>query len=290
LLVGIALSILLIIVGAPYNRLIARDYPQADADRQLGVKLALASPDHVEASSFLDKAKDVQVRIPVKVSGIASGSLARIQGAKLTITSHDGTQWSSGWKQNVELLLPSSEHADLDFEMPHDTFTRLRTADATAGLELAIKLFREGTTEHAIASADDFRVPNVGICSLKQRNFLGAVLYCRFAVNGPELVLLRGKASEHACSTGDTSGGGLEFYDWTGNSGAGPFSPIGTLQFSLWRFERSLKTQTNFEIYPGAPVDFVFPEQTQQYTLRLHKENFHLADYRLGDKFQLSVR
>lgn len=282
LIIGaVAVIILLFIVLLPYPPFVARDYPAWNGPAPL--KLALNSPQRQAMPPNLPESqKSVQIEIPFSLSGIAEGSLASVQGFRISVTSPYGARWTSGWKPYSQSLFPSSSHLALFFEVPREFFDRIKSGNVTARLDLALKQFQEARQERIIAAAHEFTVPAVGICSLEP--MISEGLLCRFPVRVPKLVLVKAIFSESTCPEDqDQASVPPVTYGVNGSTEGGAFSAVGTFHLFLVSPDRTIsvlpKRRKEASVCPGTPLSFSFPRETQQNTLTLDLQDFPMADY-----------
>jgi hypothetical protein len=125
----IALPILLVLSGMAVSEstVMRRDYPRASAGQEAPVQLALLRDTPHRATAYLIRAKQVQVSIPLQVSGVAEG-YALISGPfKVTVDAANGSPWSSSWQGLNGRYLPGTSESWISIQMSRAFFDQVRS-------------------------------------------------------------------------------------------------------------------------------------------------------------------
>ena len=157
----IALPILLVLSGMAVSEsnVMRRDYPRASAGQEAPVRLTLLRDTPHPATAYLIRAKQVQVSIPLQVSGVAEG-YALIDGAvKVTVDAANGAHWTSPWQARQQPALSSRHERILD-QRPDEPGV-LRSGEIDAGHASFHSRAHTGAgrqcEEHSTAGAGLFR-------------------------------------------------------------------------------------------------------------------------------------
>jgi hypothetical protein len=143
LLVGGVTAILILVVATPYRTLVARQYPQLGSEEQSPVQLVLDSAKPPVPNVVPDEKTDVEIQIPIRVSGIAESSLVAVDGTMLALEAQDGTRWNSGWESSRQLLFPNQQLLQTDFEIKKSFFDRVRSSTVKAHISFAMTIERD---------------------------------------------------------------------------------------------------------------------------------------------------
>ena len=286
-------AILIFVVAAPYRTLVAHEYPLAGPAQQLPVQLALDSvkPPALDVAHDMEEIeKSVEVRLPLTVSGVAQGSVVSVDGAMLTIQAPDGLQWNSGWKSVSLRLLPNQQHAQMDFEVKKDLFERIKSTAVKARLSLALTVFHDKDVRGIVATAGEFAVPDVGLCSIESE-YSSSSVRCRYPFRIP-FFLATIASSTTTCTTSadEPVPEGKTAHHWNGSTNAGPISPVGTINLSFWGWEEAEDYRATPGVCPGTPLVVSMEEEGPHTRLELETSGLHLADYRASNFFKVRLR
>jgi hypothetical protein len=287
LIAAAAVAVTLVMVATPYRTIIEREYPALAAGGQPPVQLSLHP---VETPVVRDDAyvrDDVEIMIPLNVSGVASGSIVALNGLEATIDSA-GTQWDSHWHSYSQVLYSGQTRAQLRFNVPADLYERIKTLLVHTRLTLAFTGFREGDARPFVIPSTHFTLPELGICSLAFNN--GNSIRCRSALRQPSLLEVTTEASATTCH--GQSGlplpppGTVARYSYL--SGSGPatleLSPIQSFDLGL-AIDAYLADayRLNRGICPGTPLTLISVKPVEHGRFDLDLGNIRLLDYRWGN-------
>src|SRR5437660_7280726 len=289
LLVSAAAAILIIVVATPYRTLVAYEYQQLGPAEPRPVQLALA-PEKPSASEVVpDEKRDLEIQIPMRVSGIDDHSFVAVDGMMLTIEAQDGPRWNSGWKSVSQLLFPNQQLLQTHFEVKKSFFEKVKSSAVRAHISFAVTVSRDMSPRRIIATGGDFVVPEVGLCSVDQR--FSTSLLCRFPVRGPRLIVVETASSQTTCPTSDDEPvpAGKTAHGWGGNTDSGPFSPVGTFNLYLWAWGGVAEHGSSPRVCPGTPLFFSTPEVVRRIRMEVDLNGFRPADYRLSNSFRFML-
>jgi hypothetical protein len=283
----IVLPILVVLSGmaGSESTAIDRDYPQGRAGQQAPLRMTLLRDAPHPATAYLIRAKQVQLSIPLQVSGVAEG-YALINGPlKVTVDAPNGSHWTSPWQaRNNEHYLPGTSESWITFQMSRAFFDQVKSTPVTLHFTVALTRVQAGNVRSIPLPTQDFYVPDFGICS-PQPDFLHSQLAgiaCRFALHQPRLTYISAPWADGPCSasqsTLDTS---VEGDAWSGsleNSAAG--SAISPVLSSPIVLSNATKGEGNKSeprhLCPGTPVTF-----TQYNFVGRTQYDFTIPDFRV---------
>jgi hypothetical protein len=285
----IALPIVVILSGLaiPESTAISHAYPRPTAAQEAPVQLTLLRDTPHPATSDLIRANQVQVSIPLQVSGVAEGYAFISDALQVTVDAANGSHWSSPWQGAYNLYyLPGTSESGVNFPMSRAFFDQVRSMPVTLRFTLALTQVRAGDAKSIPMSTQDFSVPDFGICSpdphLMERQFFG--ISCKFALRQPRLTYVRVRWQDSSCAAPqpdpDT---GVEGGAWNGTLDNTP-ADFGIT--SVWSAPIGFSNPTNVEgnkveprhLCPGTPVIF-----TQYNFVRRLQYNFAIPDFRFPD-------
>jgi hypothetical protein len=202
LLIGLPILLVLSGMAVSESSVVSRDYPRARAGQEAPVQLALLRDTPHPATAYLMRAKQVQVSIPLQVSGVAEG-YALISGPfKVTVDAANGSHWSSSWQGLNGRYLPGTSESWISIQMSRAFFDQVRSTPVTLHFTVALTQVRAGNARSIPLPTEDFSVPDFGICSpqtdLFHRQFFG--IACRFALHQPRLTYISARWPDSPCS------------------------------------------------------------------------------------------
>jgi hypothetical protein len=283
----IALPVLLLLSGMAVSEftVIDREYPRGSAGQQASLQLTLLRDTPHRATAYLIRAKQVQVSIPFQVSGVAEG-YALIGGPlKVTVEAANGSHWTSPWQAgNNQQYLPGTSESWITVQMSRAFFDQVKSTPVTLHFTLALTRVHAGRMRSIPLPAQDFSVPDFGICSPQPDSFhrqFGGIA-CRFALHQPRLTYISTRWADGACSAsqpglntgveGDALSGSLEN------------TPADFAIAPIWNPSIMLSNGTKVEgdkseprhLCPGTPVTF-----TQYNFVGRTQSDFTIPDFRL---------
>ena len=142
MLIGAAITGLLLMGFAPQQILTEREYPQPSAGQQPPVQLAF-DPGRQTTEEFTSSEKNkVWVSIPLLASGIAPGAAVAIDAITVKIEAPGGLSWNSHWVGSNPFLIPGQPQTNVDFFMRKDFFDRVEWSIARVHISFAVTAFK----------------------------------------------------------------------------------------------------------------------------------------------------
>jgi hypothetical protein len=285
-IVGAAIVIALVGMATPYGTLVARAFPPIRNGQQTPVELSLG-PMPVRTAGDAEnagKTKNMQVDIPLRVSGLRQGTIVVVGGTRFGIQAANGTRWSSGWHANGSELWPDRERADLGMEVPTKFFDQVANSSANVHISFALTIYSEENSQSIEVPRGEFQVPGLGICSAisRDREFL---LQCRAPMTSPAAVA---SINTSAVTCAPTAGKPPLPPDkritagyFSGSSGPAEMG-ISPVQTPVFFFENWVDPEgkfSNLGICPGTPVAFSTPVRVEQVRQEVEFDGLHLQDY-----------
>jgi hypothetical protein len=285
-LVLIALPIVILLSGlaTPESTAISHAYPRASAAQEEPVQLTLLRDPPHPAATDLIRANQVQVSIPLQVSGVAEGYALISDAVQVTVDAANGSHWASPWQGAYNLYyLPGTGESGVNFLMSRAFFDQVRSMPVTLHFTLALTRVQAGNVKSIPMSTQDFSVPDFGICSpdprFMERQFFG--INCKFALRQPRLTYVSVRWQDGPCAAPQPdSNTGVEGDAWMG---ALDNSPADFGITSVWSAPIGFSNPTNVEgskveprlLCPGTPVTF-----TQYNFVRRLQYEFAIPDFR----------
>ena len=162
IMVGLAVAMLLILGLTPYKTLVDREFPTLSLGQLPPLQISLLSPDKAFSEAGAPQENDeVQIRMPLRVSGIAPGSVLIMSGFLIEIESNNGLRWNSGWKSPGLFLFPEQDQSQIDFALKKKLLESLKSSSPVkVRVSLALSVFLD---QHA----REFVTPDGSFCYLK---------------------------------------------------------------------------------------------------------------------------
>jgi hypothetical protein len=225
------------------------------------------------------KDEAVPIGIPVSASGIPQSSLGWNRGMRVVLEGPRGLRWDGRWPGSIQLLGPGESRWRAVFEMDYKTYERLKSVPLKAYVSLSVDVFAEHESKTVKASDAEFDVPGVGRCRPWGRD--QHTLRCNSPLVQPAMVVVRFDPALSTCPEQDTSLAkpvyGLPYaWQWGRESrlAEGGVSPVAASLFYFWAFNDRV------QICPETPLNFSFPQFTENVRVDFEIDNLNLDDYR----------
>jgi hypothetical protein len=285
LIIGLAAAIFVILVATPYRTIVAREYPKLAAGQQPPLKMVLLPSTAQAARDNFDKdEKEVEIRLPLGVSGMADESIVVVSGVMLAVETPEGLRWNSGWESPGIFLFPSQRSTQISFKIKKDFFERAKSSSVNGRISLALTLFRDRDRREFVTPHGEFAMPEVGLCSAEWVFYQR--IHCRAPLRGPSFLLMTTDMSATTCPLRDgesPANPGEIARGWSQNGDSDPaefgISPVKTLDLYVSDQASSTKRRSA-GICPGTPLILSHPELVQRTQIELEFSRLHLPDYR----------
>jgi hypothetical protein len=133
------------------------------------IELNFRSPEQKEANleGWSELLPEVNLRIPLKTSGLAPGSMLMVRGMKLTLTRSDGAVWTQGWRYAYAQAWPEDEVMnDLAYGMKRQDFQTWKNATVRVQIELAMSHYAEDQPREVVLQPGVFSDSQLGTCRI----------------------------------------------------------------------------------------------------------------------------
>ena len=256
------------------------------------------SPDSLRqiTASGEPKAKEIDVNIPLKVSGVSEGHAVTPNAVMVSIDAPNGSHWTSPWQAiYAENYLPGPQDSHVSVNINRAFYNQVRSMPVTLHLTFALTQTRAGKVTRIAMPPHEFSVPDFGICapetSWDRSGFTG--LSCVAALRQPRLtyvsVLWSNDPPSGSIPDPNTS---VEGAGWAGNLDRDP-AEFGIT--SVWNIDLSLSNnmkqgsrdnpwQPRY-LWPGTPLTFTQYNLVSRTQLDLAISGFHLPDYNQSARF-----
>jgi hypothetical protein len=253
--------------AAPDQALMGRRYL---AEQAPGV--ALATDNEAGGGAIVSVARgphDVVINVPMRVSGIAPGSMMISEALRVTLEAPDGSHWTSFWQPIydrflADKLLPGERIARAAFTMPRSVYEKLKPMPLRARITLAFVRARQGETTTVSLPLDDFQVPGFGICTPQTGFFykpyeIGGIV-CRAALRQPSLTFVRVNWSYDDCHAPSQERRNIDGEAWVGSLNRTPsefaIAPVWSNAIAFTNQEPGYHVNEPRHICPGTPATF----------------------------------
>jgi hypothetical protein len=253
-----------LVVITPYAFLQAKSYPMPASEDENVARFALDTTAAHEAADIPlpEKQKEIDLQLPLRVSGIAEDYVVQEKRMQVTIQGSDGVLWTSRWTAAYSLLWPEQNKSSINFSVDRKVFERVKSVPVDIHVAIALVQYNETDERTALATSGDFPVARFGTCSIFFK--FSTFLNCRSALKTPAYLAKverakttcppRANGGQASVSPVAVASGG----DWNDSSPADMgIDPVSTFSLSFlpagdWRFEAA-------PICPGTPVTFYTP-------------------------------
>jgi hypothetical protein len=278
----------ILMFATPYHILIERAYPQATVRQQLPVQLAFDPAKPASNGDGYPEKHKVHIRIPLLVSGIATGNRVTAAGRTVSIEAPGGQQWSSGWHNSYEFFLPNRPHDQTSITLDRDFFERVKSTPVKVDFTYALAPAHARETIRIVPQAGQFPVPGEGRCAFSPID--PEVIQCVFPLKAPSL-LVSAKSDEITCAPRQNETllpPGTIGYGWIWSSATfeAEFGISPVILRPLWVNDWGEVKARDFRprVCPGTPLTiFTNWEDLPPTRIKLEIDGIRLADYQLND-------
>ncbi len=247
--------------------------------------------------------KQVEVSIPIQLSGIPADELWLTNGIEVAVQDAHGIVWTSPWEALQGFYYsfnPAGQDATIRFTMSRAVFDRVQPIPVTLHLTLAFTQARRSSVWATSVSPRGFAVPNFGSCSPQivptepQPMIVG--LNCRFALRQPQFTYVETAWTEGLCTNASPS---IKSSGWIGELHRAPadlnLSSVEERGIPLSNRQMIPHPQeiSPSQLCPGTPVTFTQYRQVRSLQAQYTFQNFRFPAYDartgLGGMFTLGV-
>lgn len=271
---GGCLLIFLVILLAPYERMIANDFPlptqlhPLPANFSLDRNLSFAHTKGEQPNSYGD---EVSLEIPFLVEGLSRTAIVQIRAVKLDLDRPEGRPWSSHWRSVYQQLSFGRTHTWPSLEMKKAVYNQMRNSHVRAHIALGLNVFDIGKASKITLSGGRLNLPNGGRCL---NDLAESWLKCFAALKQPEPLLVVAELPSGVCPVSQeaTSEPWAEAPAVYANLSADSspnldFTPVQQFDISLTRFYRFEDHEIRLPICPDTPLLVSTP--TFRYSVRV---------------------
>jgi hypothetical protein len=243
LIIGAAIIlILLLLVLAPYDRLIGRDFPSATSSHPVPAKLTFDHSltfAHGEKPKFNSFGDEVDLEFPFQIADLSDETVFQTRAMKLDLDLPTGEHWTSHWHGVYDSVSPGRTREWAHIALKKAFFNGIKDTPVKARVALAFNVFRIGPATAVVLSGDRVSLPD-GVWCLNDSS--QNALKCFSALKQPSPMFIVADLPNSSCALSRTSPV-QKFADAPAsfavlNKDSGPeseFSPIQQFTISLSR-------------------------------------------------------
>jgi hypothetical protein len=167
---GLAVALLLILVATPYETIVAHEYPQLTVGQPPAQLAVLPAKPRAAGDVFDDTEKEVQIQLPLAVSGVADGSIVELSGIMVVVEGPGGVRWNSGWENSGSSSLFSDQQStQISFKIKKRFFEQVKSSAVNAHISFLLTVFRDKDRREFVTPVGQFAMPEVGLCVAESR-------------------------------------------------------------------------------------------------------------------------
>ncbi len=279
--------------GFPNAKTIEASYPRVE--RQTSpAHVVIAEPEQMgsarNAGLWPNAGPEVNLSIPITVSGIASGTMVAVDLVKVTAESSENSKWSEGWKYQRAELWPEDEWKPLFYAVSREEYEKIKTKPVNLHIEFALSEYLETDTRVRSLPPSTFVDGTLGVCRLNAGQFSPSVQCLKpFQASG---LMATVDAQQFSCP------GNQKFYAKPQEAIFHDWEPINDYSFpqpvissitedSLWFRPVSLRTvpgtksqlnNRSVALCPGAEIRLARPKLKRRFRIQLEMPNVRLED------------
>jgi len=278
----------LILVLAPYERIMWHDYPRPTQDRPLPAKLtfdrslSFAHEPEQRAGSFGD---EIRLELPFQIADLGDKTLVQIQAIRLDLELPDGQKWTSHWHSLSQVISYGRTRAWPNINIEKKFYTKIKNTRVKAHVSLGIRLFRLAPATSIIVAGSEASLPgNTRCLDDMSQNWL----QCFSALKRPKPIFIMAELPSSECrvskeTTAEESWATspATYYDLEADAGPDfDLSPIQEFSVGLSRFYFFEDHEIRLPICSGTQLLVSKPEL--QYAVRdeIDLGEITLANYR----------
>jgi len=289
-LLGIAAIAFLIAVFAPYAKTLEKEYPLVSAD-SAPAQFTIRPFEQMQGKRrvWSDAASEVNIYVPLEVSGILPGSVVTVDSLKVTADTSDESYWSRGWYGRWDEIWPGQQRKELRYEVDRAKYEKLKTVPLHLHIELALSEFQESQVRELIVGSGIFHDEALGTCRL---NPMGdSEIQCLKPLKTPPY-MISFDSKDSVCSAGpedDKSSVSYIAHAWHRPSDEDfpnpNLNPID--DYSVWFSPSFLSYRSgtgpkasvqDVRVCPGAKLKFADPVFKRQFRVKLDIPSVRLQD------------
>jgi hypothetical protein len=184
--------------GWPAKIFVPIEYLQSSATAP-PVHLAFdSSPSHHLAAFVSSDDEALSIRLPIAISGVASGTAIQAEAVRVVITAPIGLHWSSSWQNARQYFTPDEDLSTISVNVNRAFLEKVKDLPVQVRLTWALSRLRAGATGQAIVGDEEFNIPG-GICSHQGDDYTSSFA-CRFPLRQPRLSRFTAMWSHRPCS------------------------------------------------------------------------------------------
>jgi hypothetical protein len=247
--------------------------------------LFLSNPSHPVVAFPAQDNKQLSIRLPLAIFGVAPSTAIQAEALKIAITAPNGLNWSSSWQNARQYFTPDKDLSTVDVIVDRAFLEKVKDLPVQIHMTWALSRLRAGATGQAVVSDEEFTIPDGGICAQQGHDYTSSFA-CRFPMRQPRLTRFSAIWSRQRCFQPESPDASpVPASGWLGTLGNLP-AEFGIT--SVWTSSLYFPGQGDFihrpgrtYLCPGAAINFT------EYTLvdRFHLDQ-SLPEMRLPDRPQ----
>jgi len=276
MILGLGVALFLLLVLAPYQKIVAHQFPPLRPGEQPPFQMHVLPPDSSQGNVDSAESKDIEIRMPLEVTGIPEEHFVNVYTFRIKFETPSGARWDSGWQSRGFLLFPERKGTDVSFTLKADLFKRIQSSAAKVRVFFAFTLLHDGDQHEFVVPEGQFDLVDVGHCFV-EGGYVPA-LKCLAPLRGPGSLLITTDASKSTCRHEATSSPEGIGRDWIHNSGSEP-AELGISPVQSFNIYVSGGTN-NAGICAGTPLVLSKPETLVSGQTEIQANDVPLAEYR----------
>jgi hypothetical protein len=264
-----------------------RNFPPPAAGETAPIQFSSFPNAFSAASRWSKQSNMTSVYISLQVSGIADGTAVMVNNARITLEAPDGFKWSGTvWNWGTGpfgKFAPVTKRAYLNLDMPISTYARLQANPVTLRLTLPVTQLQATKVIRVPASAQDFVVPDFGVCGVAPGWGGKAIFRCRTAFREPPLTYASADWSDAPCSASQTPLENEGGFPWTGLPDSEPAEfGIGPVMFPDFGFGMGEERRENMKkhLCTGDTITLTQYKPVRRTLTTVSIADFHLPEQR----------
>ncbi len=280
------------VVGAftPYQSVIQHRYPPMQtgaAPARFTLLPIEPNPEEDSAGEFPNQFSKIIVSVPVEVSGVAPGTLVRVNGIQILPESPSSTPTATGWTNASHWIWQEGGQLTLNYTMDRNDYNRMKNDKVQ--LEIALTEYHESEPVEIVVNRAALQLAGFGNCSVWSQ--ATSSISCQRPIHQPAYMATF-DPSKANCASGDQGKErGIEetshaFSLTEGDFPGAPLKPV--LEYSMYfQLRPTLQSKSPSPLLPerlqprlcpGAPIHIAKPVLTRRVRIRLDTHGTPLRD------------
>jgi hypothetical protein len=285
-IVGCMAVIATINLGIPHGMLIAHTFPVASASNPSPAEFGFDDSlvfTHRDGKPLGFSQKQVQLELPLKLTGLGRDTVVNIWGAKLEFETSGGEHLASRWQNIAITLIPGRTRAWPGIALERSLFDKLQGRSVKTRLTLALNVYRETSSSDIQVQDQGFAIRGGARCTSNQ---YASTLQCFASIQQPQPGIITADLPAPHCESKETranepfAAAPAAYVNVPGDSSPEfPLMPVRQFVITTQRFGQLEDQPVSTPMCVGTPLTFHTVEFTHSNRIEIELGKIDVLDY-----------